>query len=58
MAMLMTYLKGVAETALSKPVGDCVISVSPLQQSAATITMSSSSNRYHPITLMPNVGPY
>ena len=28
MAMLMTYLKKVAETALSKPVGDCVISVS------------------------------
>ena len=28
MAMLMTYLKKVAETALNKPVGDCVVSVS------------------------------
>ena len=29
MAMLLTYLKRVAETSLGKPVGDCVISVRP-----------------------------
>ena len=42
MGMLMTYLKKIAETALSKPVSDCVISVSYSTTSFFSYLMSSS----------------
>ena len=65
MAMLMTYLKKVAETALNKPVGDCVVSVSLHSSSSGaiiTVYITSSPSpspitRYHHTTLMPNAEP-